>query len=538
MDSTSITKKTTSQGADRIPGWRIPLAATGLFAAACVLYYLSRINYLLFHGLVELSSVAVAVTTFSIGWHARHISRNNSFTLLAVAYLAVGGLDLFHALSYKGMGVFPGVSADLPTQFWIAARSLQACAYLASGWLLVRNRNTGALGWAGGFLAAGILLALAIWPMKIFPACLTQEGLTPFKIGAEYAISAVLAVSGWLYWRSRSFLDRAAIPLLLTSIALAILSELSFTLYLDVYGLANCLGHLFKVGSVFFVYRALVLGALRNPYQSLFRDLTLSHQALDKELDQRRQTEQQLRIANRELDTFVRTVAHDLRSPLTVFISGTELLRRQLRGKIPESYLDMLQSIEEKGWEMARLLEDLLQLARIGRISQPAELVVTARVVNRAIADLREQIATRGAHVTHENLPELQAHPTLIYQLFANLIGNAVRYAGGPESPILVGGLRTGRKIRFFVRDRGPGIPIEEREKLGEIFFRGENAREHPGNGIGLTIVQKIARHYQGHFWMEDTPGGGATFWVELQEPAGETDPDSAIGQMSDRRTG
>jgi signal transduction histidine kinase len=487
---------------------------------------------------VELSSVVVAVTTFSIGWHSRHISRNNPLTLLAVAYLAVGGLDLFHTLSYKGMGVFPGATVDVPTQFWIAARSLQAGAYLASGWLLARNRKTGSLNWTGGFLAVGLLLGLAIWPLKIFPACLTEEGLTPFKIGAEYAISATLAASAWFYWRGRINLDRGLVHLLLISIGLAILSELSFTLYQDVYGLANCLGHLFKVGSVFFVYRALVLGALRNPYQSLFRDLTLSHQALDQELDQRRQTEQQLRVANRELDTFVRTVAHDLRSPLTVFISGTELLRRQLRGKIPESYLDILQSIEEKGWEMARLLEDLLQLARVGRIDQPVETVATAEVVNRAIADLQEQIATRGAHVTHENLPELQAHPTLIYQLFANLIGNAVRYAGGPESPILVGGLRTGRKIRFFVRDHGPGIPIEEREKLGEIFFRGENAREHPGSGIGLTIVQKIASHYLGHFWMEDTPGGGATFWVELQEPAGETGPDSAIGQMSDRRAG
>ncbi len=74
---------------------------------------------------------------------------------------------------------------------------------------------------------------------------------------------------------------------MLASIGLAILSELAFTLYQDVYGLANCLGHLLKVGSIIFVYRAMVLGALRNPYQSLFLDLTLSHQALDRELAER-----------------------------------------------------------------------------------------------------------------------------------------------------------------------------------------------------------------------------------------------------------
>jgi signal transduction histidine kinase len=464
--------------------------------------------------------VAVAITTFSIGWHTRHFSLNDSFTLLAVAYLAVGGLDLFHTLSYKGMGVFPGAGIDVPTQFWIAARSLQAGAYLASGWLLVRNRQAGSQTWACGFLAAGVLAALAIWPMKIFPACLTEEGLTPFKIGTEYAISAVLAASGWLYWRGRTFLDRATIPLLLTSIGLAILSELSFTLYQDVYGLANCLGHLFKVGSVAFVYRALVLGSLRNPYQSLFRDLTLSHKALDQELEQRRQTEQQLRAANHELDTFVRTAAHDLRAPLTVFISGTELARRQLGDKAPEPILQLLNDMEAKGWQMASLLEDLLQLARIGRIDQPAEKVCPASIVTRTIADLKEQIAAAGTRVETEPLPDLQGHPSLIYQLFSNLIGNAVRYAGGPESPITVGGQRTQEWVRFFVRDHGPGIPIHERENLGEVFFRGENSQDHSGTGIGLAIVQKIVRHYRGRFWVEDTPGGGATFWVEIQEPA------------------
>jgi signal transduction histidine kinase len=121
--------------------------------------------------------------------------------------------------------------------------------------------------------------------------------------------------------------------------------------------------------------------------------------------------------------------------------------------------------------------------------------------------------------VNLEKLPVLQAHGTLIYQLFANLIGNAVRYAGGPESPITVGGLRTKGQVRFYVRDHGPGIPAEDKERLGDLFFRGENAGNLPGTGIGLTIVHKIASYYGGRFWVEDTLGGGATFWVELQEP-------------------
>jgi signal transduction histidine kinase len=519
MDTATALQASPAHKVTRLQVQTALLTLAGLALGFIALYFLSRYNYLVFHGLVELSSVVVAVTTFSIGWHSRHFSSNDSFTLLAVAYLAVGGLDLFHTLSYKGMGVFPTAGIDVPTQFWVSARSLQAGAYLVSGWLLARNRNTGFQNLAAGFLVGGVLLALAIWPLRIFPSCLTDEGLTPFKIGAEYAISAVLAASAWLYWRGRSFLDKATINLMLASIGLAILSELTFTLYQDVYGLANCLGHLFKVASIFFAYRALIQGALRNPYQALFRDLSLSHQALDQELEQRRRTEEQLRTANRELDAFVRTVAHDLRSPLTVFISGIELLRRQLKHQASESLLYLIDGMEEKGWQMTRLLEDLLELARIGRLDHPPEKVDASEIASRVTTDLQPKIAAAGTRVNLEKLPVLQAHGTLIYQLFANLIGNAVRYAGGPESPITVGGLRTKGQVRFYVRDHGPGIPAEDKERLGDLFFRGENAGNLPGTGIGLTIVHKIASYYGGRFWVEDTLGGGATFWVELQEP-------------------
>jgi signal transduction histidine kinase len=508
-------------------GWHILITTVCLLLGTTILFLLSRFNYLLFHGMAELSSVTVAITIFSIGWHTRHINRNHSFTLLASAYLSIGLLDLLHTLSYKGMGVFPGTGTDVPTQFWIAARSLQAGAYLASGWLLGRNGPFKARNWMIGLSLAGLLLGLAVWPLDAFPACLTEAGLTPFKIGTEYLISAALAWSGWLYWRGRARLDPRLTFLMLASIALAVVSELTFTFYQDVYGLTNYFGHLFKIASVFLVYRALILGSLKTPYQTLFRELSQSHRDLDLELVQRRMIEQQLRAANWELDTFVHTIAHDLRSPLSVFISGTEMVRRQLRPHIPEDLDDMLLSIEQKGWQMAHMLEDLLNLACIGRMEQPPEKVIPSHIITRVTCDLEKQIHANGTQVITEPLPELEAHPTLIYQLFANLIGNAVRYAGGPNTPIIIGGQRTDRLVRFFVRDHGPGISEAEKDKLGVAFYRGENAGNHPGTGIGLTIVQKIARYYQGRFWITDTPGGGATFWVELHEPAPSPPSDS-----------
>ncbi len=249
------------------------------------LYLLSRRSYLPFHNLVELSSVIVAMTIFSIGWHARRFARDYTLLVLATAYLAVGVLDLLHALSYKGMGFFPIGGANLPTQFWLAARYLEAGAFLAAALLT---------GWRGKLspellltlsLVIGLALVVAIYPLGVFPTCyLEGRGLTPFKIGSEYLICLLLAVAGFFLWHRRGQLNGQLLWLLLAAILFKILAEFSFTLYVDVYGFSNFLGHILKLTSIFFLYRALVEGSLRRPYLSLFRDLVGAKEKLQEEL--------------------------------------------------------------------------------------------------------------------------------------------------------------------------------------------------------------------------------------------------------------
>ena len=101
--------------------------------------------------------------------------------------------------------------------------------------------------------------------------------------------------------------------------------------------------------------------------------------------------------------------------------------------------------------------------------------------------------------------------------ILQNLIGNALRYAGREGSPIEVGGERLGKKVRFYVRDHGRGIPEEERNSIFEVFYRGSTGKDLIGSGVGLATVQKIARLHGGEAWVEETHGGGATFWVEIE---------------------
>ncbi len=139
-------------------------------------------------------------------------------------------------------------------------------------------------------------------------------------------------------------------------------------------------------------------------------------------------------------------------------------------------------------------------------------------MVEEALADMGSLIAEAGVVTEKNPLPELRMPKTLLTQIFHNLIGNAVRYAGREGGPIEVGGERKGDLVRLYVRDHGPGIPQEERSRIFEVFYRGATNKKSPGTGVGLATVQKISRLYGGRAWVEETPGGGSTFRVELRD--------------------
>src|SRR5512135_1803783 len=119
----------------------IALYLLSSFVACAALWVTTRYSYLLFHSLVELFSIVVACSIFMLTWNARKFLDNHWLLFLGVAYLVVGALDMLHTLSYKGMGAFPGYGANLPTQFWIAARYVQAISLLLALFFASRTLN-------------------------------------------------------------------------------------------------------------------------------------------------------------------------------------------------------------------------------------------------------------------------------------------------------------------------------------------------------------------------------------------------------------
>ncbi|PLY11598.1 MAG: hypothetical protein C0624_01855 [Desulfuromonas sp.] len=237
-----------------------------------------------------------------------------------------------------------------------------------------------------------------------------------------------------------------------------------------------------------------------------------------RDISDRKQTEEKLKEANQELDAFVHTVSHDLRAPLTPIIGYAEHLRNSCQERLDEDVLSCLQEMERQGRRMSTLLEELLVFAQVGHIDEPSGAVELGEVVEEAMLGLGSQALEKGMKIEVKELPKLSVPRTQMFQVFTNLIGNALQYAGSEPGTIEVGGERLRKRARFYVRDHGPGVDAAERDEIFKLFVRGRRNQKSKGTGVGLAIVQKIAHRYGGRAWVEETPGGGATFWMEMAD--------------------
>ena len=260
------------------------IISAALFFAG--LYLTSLYNYALFHSLAEIVTNIIAFGIFGFAWHSRKFSDNDYFQFLGISYLSVAAVDLIHTLSYKGIGVFIGYDANLPTQFWIAARYIQSLSLLAAPFFLRRKLNAG-VAFTGYIAVTGILFAVIFYG-GIFPDCFIEgRGLTPFKIVSEYIIILILAASIVLLYRNKEKFQPNVFRRLIGSILLTILSELAFTSYISVYGLSNLIGHLLKISAFYFMYLAIIKTGLEDPYSLIFRDQKQKEDLLERLVDSR-----------------------------------------------------------------------------------------------------------------------------------------------------------------------------------------------------------------------------------------------------------
>jgi PAS domain S-box-containing protein len=238
-----------------------------------------------------------------------------------------------------------------------------------------------------------------------------------------------------------------------------------------------------------------------------------------RDVSPERQIAADLRHKNEELEHCVQALAHDLRSPLVALLGFSRLLRQDYEKTLDETGLHFVDRIEQAGQIMEDLIHDLLELSRIAQPGEQRTLVDPRLVLLQVRAELNPRLSAASVRLDlPEAPPEVFCDRTRLYQVFSNLIANAIDHMGPCESPhIEVTIAEEPDTTRLTVRDNGRGIDPEHHRRIFDVFQSlGPRADGRRGTGIGLAIVRKIAETHGGRVTLESQPGEGAAFHVLL----------------------
>ena len=239
---------------------------------------------------------------------------------------------------------------------------------------------------------------------------------------------------------------------------------------------------------------------------------------LNVELEQRvTERTAQLELANKELEAFSYSVSHDLRAPLRHVQGFVEILQSNKGPALDEESRNCLQTIGDSARQMGRLIDDLLTFSRTARAELTKTKINLRSLLQAVIRDLRVETDNRKVEWILGALPDVCADPSLLRQVFFNLLGNALKYTRPrPEAQIEIGSATAENENIIFVRDNGVGFDMRYGHKLFGVFQRLHRAADFEGTGVGLANVRRIILRHGGRTWAESELGRSATFYFSL----------------------
>lgn len=220
-----------------------------------------------------------------------------------------------------------------------------------------------------------------------------------------------------------------------------------------------------------------------------------------------------LRRSNAELEQFAYVASHDLQEPLRKVASFCQLLERRYKGQLDERGDQYIEFAVDGAKRMQRLINDLLAFSRVGRMSAELEPVDLDTAFDQAVRQLDEVAADTGARLTRDGLPTVAGDPSLLVQLFQNLLSNGMKFRRDGVAPqVHVTAGRVDDEWQLTCRDNGIGIEPQYAEKIFVIFQRLHSREAYGGTGIGLAMCRKIVEHHGGRMWLDEDGTDGATF--------------------------
>jgi light-regulated signal transduction histidine kinase (bacteriophytochrome) len=215
---------------------------------------------------------------------------------------------------------------------------------------------------------------------------------------------------------------------------------------------------------------------------------------------------------SKELTQFAYAASHDMREPLRMIASYTQLLSRRYSDKLDQDGRDFMQFILEGVHTMERLVEDLLAYSlQLRPLENPPSTVDSEAVARGVLLNMEKEIRASGAQITHEGLPPVQSDFNHLSQVFHQLISNSIRFHGKEPPRIHISATQEDSLATFSFSDNGLGIDPRYHKEIFAAFKR-LNGREYPGTGVGLAICKHIVEQYGGAIWVESQEGHGSVF--------------------------
>ncbi|MFZ0771691.1 MAG: CHASE3 domain-containing protein [Candidatus Sulfotelmatobacter sp.] len=225
----------------------------------------------------------------------------------------------------------------------------------------------------------------------------------------------------------------------------------------------------------------------------------------------------QLEEANKELEAFTYSVAHDLRAPLRHIGGFSKILLEDFNSALDPEAQRYLQRIQEGAGNMGQLVDELLGLARVGRQSLNLQAAGLNSIVAEVISMLQPEAEGRRIEWKIADLPFVECDPSMMRQVFQNLLSNALKYSRPRAQAVIeVGLLHKDGQAVIFVRDNGVGFNMKYADKLFGVFQRLHRVEDFEGTGVGLATVQRIVKKHQGRVWAEAELDRGATFYFTI----------------------
>ena len=259
-------------------------------------------------------------------------------------------------------------------------------------------------------------------------------------------------------------------------------------------------------------------------FVNVVHDLSESHRlqlemtALNENLEARigRRTAD-LTSAVSELESFAYTVSHDLRAPLRAMDGFSRILLEDQAHLLDDTAKRQLLRVRENAQQMGKLIDELLRFSRINRGPMERKPLDPGEIALQVADDLYRE-GDKPLPITIQPMPDCSGEPTLLRQVYANLIGNALKFSRDVEVPeIVIGCDATQKPPAYFVKDNGVGFDMQYAGRLFGVFQRLHRAEDYEGTGVGLATVQRIVQRHGGRIWAEAQPNLGATFHFTLE---------------------